>query len=94
MNIHQPHALTSRIDTSQLRRLTSVARTTILGGFLLADFTAILAMAWLTGVSYHLIVYQYVGETVNYFKVGLICAVIFVIPNLFRGEYSLSLIHI
>ena len=89
MNIHQPHALTSRIDTSQLRRLTSVARTTILGGFLLADFTAILAMAWLTGVSYHLIVYQYVGETVNYFKVGLICAVIFVIPNLFRGEYSL-----
>jgi Undecaprenyl-phosphate glucose phosphotransferase len=90
MNFHQPHALTSRIDTSQaLRRLTSVARTTVLVAFLLADFTAILAMSWLTGISYHLLVYQYAGETVNYLKVGLISAVIFVIPNLFRGEYSL-----
>jgi Undecaprenyl-phosphate glucose phosphotransferase len=57
--------------------------------FLLADFTAILAMSWLTGISYHLLAYQYAGETVNYLKVGLISAVIFVIPNLFRGEYSL-----
>ena len=90
MNFHQPHALTSRIDTSQaLRRLTSVARTTVLVAFLLADFTAILAMSWLTGISYHLLVYQYAGETVNYLKVGLISAVIFVTPNLFRGEYSL-----
>src|SRR5258708_6054608 len=90
MNFHQPLALTSRIDTSRLlRRLTSGARTTILAAFLLADFMAILAMSWLTGVSYHLLVYQYAGETVNYLKVGLIAAVIFVIPNLFRGEYSL-----
>jgi Undecaprenyl-phosphate glucose phosphotransferase len=90
MNFHQSHALTSRIDTSQaLRRLTSVARTTVLGAFLLADFTAILAMSWLTGISYHLLVHHYAGESVNYLKVGLISAVIFVIPNLFRGEYSL-----
>jgi Undecaprenyl-phosphate glucose phosphotransferase len=90
MNIHQPHALTSRIDTSWiLRWSSSFTRTTILGGFLLADFTAIVAMAWLTGVSYHLLVYAEAGNTVNYFKVGLISAIIFLIPNLFRGEYSL-----
>jgi Undecaprenyl-phosphate glucose phosphotransferase len=90
MNFHQPHALTSRIDTSHaLRRLTSGARTIVLVTFLLADFTAILAMSWLTGVSYHLLVHQYAGESVNYLKVGFISAVIFVIPNLFRGEYSL-----
>jgi Undecaprenyl-phosphate glucose phosphotransferase len=90
MNIHQPHALTSRIDTGRiLRRLASFARTTILGAFLLADFTAIVAMAWLTGISYHLLVYGEGGDTVNYLQVGLISAIIFVIPNLFRGEYSL-----
>jgi lipopolysaccharide/colanic/teichoic acid biosynthesis glycosyltransferase len=90
MNFHRPHALASQIDTSRfLRRLTSVARPTVLVAFLLADFTAILGMSWLTGISYHLLVHQYVGETVNYLKVGLISAVIFVIPNLFRGEYSL-----
>jgi hypothetical protein len=88
MNIHQTHALTSRIDTSQILR-TSFARTTILGAFLLADFTAIVAMAWLTGISYHLLVYQYAGGAVNYLEVGFISAVIFVIPNMFRGEYSL-----
>jgi Undecaprenyl-phosphate glucose phosphotransferase len=90
MNFHQPHALISRIDTSRvLRRWTTVARTTILGAFLLADFMAIVAMSWLTGISYHLIVYQYAGDTINYLQVGLLSAVIFVIPNLFRGEYSL-----
>jgi Undecaprenyl-phosphate glucose phosphotransferase len=90
MNFHQPHALVSRIDTRRLlRRLISVARPTILGAFLLADFTAIMAMSWLTGISYHLIVYQDAGDTINYFKIGLVSAIIFVIPNLFRGEYSL-----
>jgi Undecaprenyl-phosphate glucose phosphotransferase len=90
MNIHQPHALTSRIDTSRiLWRAASFARTAILGAFLLADFTAIVAMAWLSGISYHLLVYQYAGDAVNYLEVGFISAIIFVIPNVFRGEYSL-----
>jgi Undecaprenyl-phosphate glucose phosphotransferase len=46
-------------------------------------------MSWLTGISYHLIVYQYPGDSINILKVGLLSAIIFVIPNLFRGEYSL-----
>jgi Undecaprenyl-phosphate glucose phosphotransferase len=90
MNFHQPHVLASRIDTSQLlRRWTIVTRTSVLGAFLLADFAVIVAMAWITGISYHLIVHQYAGESINYLTVGLLTAIIFVIPNVFRGEYSL-----
>jgi Undecaprenyl-phosphate glucose phosphotransferase len=90
MNFHQPYALTSRIDTTTfLRRWTTLTRTTLLGAFLLTDFLAIVAMAWLTGISYHLVVYQDAGEIINYLKVGLLSATIFVVPNVFRGEYSL-----
>jgi Undecaprenyl-phosphate glucose phosphotransferase len=60
-----------------------------LGAFLLADLAVIMAMSWLTGISYHLIVYQTPGDTFNYLQVGFLSAIIFVIPNLFRGEYSL-----
>src|ERR1700736_4198131 len=90
MNFYQPQVLASRIDTRQfLRRWTIVTRTSVLGAFLLADFAVIVAMAWLTGISYHLIVHQYAGESINYLTVGLLTAIIFVIPNVFRGEYSL-----
>jgi Undecaprenyl-phosphate glucose phosphotransferase len=67
-----------------------MCRTGVLAGFLLADVGAILAIAWLTGVAYHLAVYQQSGDTISYLKVGLLSAIIFVIPNLFRDEYSLS----
>jgi Undecaprenyl-phosphate glucose phosphotransferase len=90
MNFHQPHALTSQIGTSRLlRQWTSVSRTTVLGTFLLADLATIVAMSWLTGTSYHLVVYQYPGDIINILKVGLLSAIIFVVSNLFRGEYSL-----
>jgi len=90
MNFHQSYALTSRIDTNPfLRRWVTLTRTTLVGAFLVTDFLAIVAMSWLTGVSYHLVVYQNAGDIVNYFKVGLLSAIIFVIPNVFSGEYSL-----
>ena len=60
-----------------------------MGGFLLADFAVIVFLSWLTGISYHLIVHQDAGESINYLKIGLLSAIIFVIPNVFRGEYSL-----
>jgi Undecaprenyl-phosphate glucose phosphotransferase len=90
MNFYQPYALSSRIDTSPLlRRWLSITRTTLLGSFLIADFLAIVAMAWLTGISYHLAVYQYGGDSLSYLQVGFLAAIIFVIPNVFRSEYSL-----
>jgi len=90
MNIHQPFALGSRIDTSRLRRWGSLTRTSVPAAFLLADLAVIVAMAWVTGMSYHVIVYQYWGDTLSYLQVGLLAAIIFVVPNLFRGEYSLA----
>jgi Undecaprenyl-phosphate glucose phosphotransferase len=90
MNFHQPHALVSRIDTGRLRRRwTSLSRATVLAGFLIADFAVIVAMSWLTGISYHLVVHQEAGDSVNYLKVGLLSATVFVTANLFRGEYRL-----
>jgi Undecaprenyl-phosphate glucose phosphotransferase len=90
MNFHQLHTLTSRIDTSSTVRLQSfVTRTALMGAFLLTDFALIVAMAWATGTSYHLIVHQYSGDSASFLQLGVLSAVIFVIPNLFRGEYSL-----
>jgi len=90
MNIHQPFALGSRIDAGRFRRWTGLTRTTVPGAFLLADFAVIVAMAWITGMSYHVIVYQYSGDTLSYLQVGLLAAIIFVTANLFRGEYRLA----
>jgi len=90
MNIHQPFALGSRIDTSALRRWASVTRAAVSGTFLLVDLAVIVGMAWTTGMSYHVAVYQYWEDTISYLQVGLLTAIIFVVPNLFGGEYRLS----
>ena len=91
MNFHQHYALSSRIDTSRVLRLrASVARTAVLGTFMLTDFATIVAMALLTGISYHLVVYQEAGDTLSFIRVGVIAAAIFGTSNLVRGEYSLS----
>ncbi|HLH98884.1 MAG TPA: undecaprenyl-phosphate glucose phosphotransferase [Xanthobacteraceae bacterium] len=90
MKFHQAQTLASRFDTSSVLRLRSFAtRTSLLGAFLLSDFAVIVAMAWATGTSYHLLVHQYAGNSVSYLQLGVLSAIIFVIPNLFRGEYSL-----
>ena len=90
MNFHQQYALTSRTDTNRfLRWWKGVTRTTMLGAFMLVDIVVIVGMAWLTGISYHLAVYQRAGDSMSYLKVGLLSASVFVITNLFRGEYSL-----
>ena len=91
MNIHQTHALASRTDTNQLlRRRTTLSRTAFFGAILLTDIAVIVTMSWLTGICYHLLVYGEAGDVISYFEVGLLSAVIFVIPNLFRGEYKLA----
>ena len=72
-----------------LRLRGFATRTSLLAAFLISDFAVIVAMAWATGVSYHLLVHQYSGDSTNFLQVGVLSAIIFVIPNLFRGEYSL-----
>ncbi|MEA2938425.1 MAG: hypothetical protein QOC56_1929 [Alphaproteobacteria bacterium] len=90
MNVHQSYALTSRPDTTRsLRWWASLTRSVFFCGIVLADATVIVTMSWLTGLAYHLVVYGEAGDFVAFLEVGLLAAVIFVIANLFRGEYAL-----
>jgi Undecaprenyl-phosphate glucose phosphotransferase len=91
MNVHHAYALSSRTDTNQfLRRWTSLSRTALFSVVLLSDFAVIVTMSWLTGVGYHLLVHGFPGDMMSYLEVGSISATVFVISNLFRGEYRLS----
>jgi hypothetical protein len=91
MNIHPTYALTSRPDTNRLLRWwTALARTALFGGIFLADVAVILVMASLTGVAYHLAIYDDSGEFTSFLEVGALTAAIFVILNLFHGEYALA----
>src|SRR5262249_24408025 len=85
------YALTSRTEANRfLRRWTSLSRTTFFCTVLLSDIAVIVAMAWLTGVGYHLVAYGEPGDWVAFLEVGSLSAVIFVLPNLIRGEYRLA----
>ena len=90
MNVHDSYSLTSPVDANRfLRRWTSLSRVAFCGAILLLDIAVIVSMSWLTGVTYHYIVYRDIGDIVSYLEVGLLSAMIFAIANLFRGEYKL-----
>jgi Undecaprenyl-phosphate glucose phosphotransferase len=89
MNVQHTYSLTSRLDANRfLRRWTSLSRAAFCGTVLLLDIAVIVSMSWLTGASYHFIVYEEIGDVVSYLEVGLLTAMIFAIVNLFRGEYK------
>jgi Undecaprenyl-phosphate glucose phosphotransferase len=52
------------------------------------DFVAIFGAAILSGVCYHLVIYEEPGRLANYADLGLSAAAIFVTLNLLRVEYS------
>jgi polysaccharide biosynthesis protein PslA len=91
MNIHQSYTLTSQLGTRRsLRWWGSLTRAAFLSAIMLVDVTAIVIMALLTGIAYHLMVYGHEGEAVVFLQVGVLSAIIFGIANLFRGEYTLA----
>src|SRR5262249_24163235 len=91
MNVHPTYALTARTDTNRcLRRWTSLSRTGFFSAMLLSDVAVLVVMAWLAGVAYHRAVYAARGNIVSYLEVGLLSAIVFVLPNLIRGEYKLT----
>jgi Undecaprenyl-phosphate glucose phosphotransferase len=91
MNVHQTYGLTYRLDTNRLlRRWTWLSQTARFGTVLFADVAVILAMAWLTGVGYHFVVYHAAGDILSFVEVGAVSAVIFVTLGLLRSEYALS----
>src|SRR4029079_17748431 len=94
MNIHQGYALRSRPEANEwLRRWAALTRTAIFAGIMLTDAIAIVSMSLLTGIVYHLVVHGQAGDIVSYLEVGLLSAVIFVMPNLLRGEYALTIFY-
>src|SRR4051812_7368062 len=90
MNFHIGYTLVSRSGTSRIARQWAVVTAAGLSaGFLFADVSVIVVMALLTGVGYHLAAYSEIGDTLSFASIGLAGASIFVLTNVFRGEYSL-----
>ena len=56
----------------------------------LADFTSIIATSLLTGLLYHLAAYGDMGPLMLFLKAGVIVALFFTLPFLFREKYNLT----
>jgi polysaccharide biosynthesis protein PslA len=78
------------LDTAAPRRFAAILRGAFGPLALLADVTAIVAIAGITGAAYHKLVYGAADDNLYFFEVGAVAATIFVLPNVFRGEYVLS----
>jgi hypothetical protein len=68
---------------------TALARSMVSTAGVIGDSAVIVIMALLTGVTYHLITYNEIGEIGTFLEVGAAAASIFVLPSLIRGEYAL-----
>ena len=78
------------LETITPRRWTAIVRNVVGPLALLADVIAIVAVAAVTGAVYHKLVYGAADESLYFFEVGTVAASIFVLPNIFRGEYALA----
>ncbi|MCC6890947.1 MAG: undecaprenyl-phosphate glucose phosphotransferase [Hyphomicrobiales bacterium] len=54
------------------------------------EYGAVVALAVLTGVLYHLAVYKFAGSISFYLQVGILGAAVFTIANAARGDYRLG----
>ena len=85
------YILTSRSDTGRLARIwTALVGNTLPAAILIGDIAIIVAMSCLTGIGYHLAVYNELGEVLTFLNVGALAATIFVVPNMLLKEYRLS----
>ena len=90
MNLHPSYTLASPRQTGRvLRGWASLSRGTFSSAVFLIDIALIVATSCVTGVAYHLVAYDDPGNIPSYLQVGLVAASIFVISNVFRGEYRL-----
>src|SRR5262245_22850850 len=77
------------LETLAPRRWAAIVRNAFGPLALFADVIAIVAIAGLTGAVYHKLVYGAADDNIYFFEVGIVAASIFVLPNVFRGEYTL-----
>ncbi|MGH1418873.1 MAG: exopolysaccharide biosynthesis polyprenyl glycosylphosphotransferase [Hyphomicrobiaceae bacterium] len=54
------------------------------------DAAVIITAAVVTGIAYHYAVYEKIGVLENYFSIGVLTAVIYIAPFLFRDEYRVQ----
>jgi Undecaprenyl-phosphate glucose phosphotransferase len=78
------------LETFRPRRVVALARGAFGPLILLADVIAIVSVAGLTEAIYHLYAYANVAANEYFLQIGVVAASIFVLPNLFRGEYALA----
>jgi Undecaprenyl-phosphate glucose phosphotransferase len=90
MNTHPSYTLASRPQTSPFLRVwAALFRGTFSGAIILSDVALIVGVSCLTGIVYHLAAYGDPGNVAAFLQVGVLAASIFVVSNLFRGEYRL-----
>jgi Undecaprenyl-phosphate glucose phosphotransferase len=81
---HNSRAGTSILSRPSLRRFTLAL---IAGG---ADAATVILVSVGTGILYHTFAYQDAGPLTDYVKVGLMTALLYLIPCIYRDEYLFS----
>jgi Undecaprenyl-phosphate glucose phosphotransferase len=90
MNTQLNYTLAARPQTGRLVRAWALlSHGTFSGAVFLADVVLIVAISCLTGIAYHLALYDDPGDFATFVRVGVLAASIFTISNAFRGEYRL-----
>ena len=91
MNPPFNYTLVSRSGGDKLRRRWSAfTAETMSAAIFLADLAGIIAISVVTGIAYHTLFRNEIGNVLSYLQIGMLTASIFLISNMFRGEYKLS----
>src|ERR1700677_3728296 len=90
MNVQPSYTLAPPPQTSRvLRGWAQLSRGTFSIAIFVIDVAAIVAMSFITGITYYLVAYGDTGDMSSYVTVGVLAASIFAISNIFRGEYRM-----
>jgi Undecaprenyl-phosphate glucose phosphotransferase len=91
MNPHFNYTLVSRSGGDKLlRRWRTFTAETMSAAIFLADLAVIIAISMVTGIGYHTLFRNEIGNVLAFLQIGTLAASIFIISNLFRGEYKLT----
>jgi Undecaprenyl-phosphate glucose phosphotransferase len=91
MNPHLHYTLVSRSGANKLlRRRRLLTAETLSAAIFFADLAVIIAISVVSGIGYHALFRNEIGDILSFLQIGALAASIFIISNLFRGEYKLA----
>lgn len=95
MNFVPPHtrfeaSLSQQTRSQQTRRHAPITAPTFGILAFLLEFSVVVALAVITGITYHLVAYGSPGNSVFYLQVGLLGAMVYTITNTARRDYRLG----